>query len=44
MGFSYYQFLPENQVMAKNGATIENISDYMDQIAALKYFFMLRDQ
>lgn len=35
VGFSYYQFLPENQVMAKNGATIENISDYMDQIAAV---------
>lgn len=35
VGFSYYQFLPENQVLAKNGATIDDIPDYMDQIVAL---------
>ena len=42
VGFSYYGFLPEDRVLAEGGASLYNIPDYLDQVAALqpKYVFI----
>lgn len=32
VGFEYHGFVPENRVFAEGGATIRNISDYVDEV------------
>lgn len=35
VGFSFYEFLPQEQVMAENGKKVTDIAEYMDQLKQL---------
>lgn len=35
VGFSYYEFLPESQVLAEGGGRVVDVSQYLDQLKAM---------